>query len=53
MEDDKKIQRLSLDLPLEYHKRIKAQCALKNISMKKYVMRAIMEQILKDEQYST
>jgi len=52
MDNEKELKRLILDVPKEFHARIKAQCALKHITIQKYVMRAVMLEILKDEQYT-
>ena len=45
------IQRLSLDLDLETHTIIKTKAAEKNITMRKWVIRAIIKQIEKEKSY--
>lgn len=53
MEDDKKslTKRLVIDLSTEEHVEIKTRAALRNITIKKWVMRAIMEALKKEKQY--
>ena len=45
------IKRLSLDLEQEVHTIIKTSATLKNITMKKWVLRAIMKQIEKEKTF--
>ena len=52
MEKDKNIlKRLVVDVPEEFHKRIKVQCAKRCASMKAYVHDSIMRALLEDEKY--
>lgn len=48
--EQKKLKRLSLDLPLEYTTEIKIRAAKKNISIKEWVFLAILEKITKENQ---
>ena len=45
------IQRLSVDLDLEIHTLIKKKAAEKNITIKKWVVRAIIKQIEKEKTF--
>lgn len=42
-------KRLIVDIPEEWHKRIKIRCTIRNEPMKTYVLRAVMEKILFEE----
>jgi predicted HicB family RNase H-like nuclease len=46
-----KHHRLSIDIPPELHVEIKSQAAFKGITIRKYVIRAILEKIKKDRHY--
>ena len=39
------------EIPLEIHKRLKAAAALYGLTMRKYIIRAIIEKIARDESY--
>jgi len=45
------IKRLSLDLEQEIHTLIKTSATLKNITIRKWVLRAIMKQIEKEKTF--
>lgn len=47
----KKSKRLVADIPEELHKEIKIQAMLRNITVRKYVMRAIIEKLNYDTQH--
>lgn len=49
----KEIKRVTVEVPSEFHKELKAQCVFRNVTIQKYVIRAIAEQLAKDKQYST
>lgn len=44
-------KRLLIELPEEWHQEIKVSAANKNISIKTYVLRAVIKQIKEDKQY--
>lgn len=46
-----KIKQLMIHIPVDLHAEIKSRAALRNITIKKWVLRAIMEQIKKEKQY--
>jgi len=50
-DQNKTTQRLGLEIPKEIHSDIKVRASTRGISITKYVMRAIMEQIKKDKSY--
>ncbi len=43
---DRRIQKLSLELPLDLHKKIKARAALKGVSMKRYIITLMEDDLL-------
>ena len=45
------MKRLSLDLEQEVHTLIKTSATLKNITMRKWILRAIMKQIEKEKTF--
>jgi predicted HicB family RNase H-like nuclease len=45
-------KRFVAEIELSIHKRIRFASAWKNISMKKYVLQAIMKSLAEDEKYS-
>jgi len=47
----KHIKRLIAEIPLEIHNEIKKKAIFHNISLRKWVLQAIMEKITKEEQY--
>jgi hypothetical protein len=47
----KTFQRAVADLPVELHMGIKAICVARNISIKKYIMQAIMEKFAREKIY--
>lgn len=51
MEDEKRIspKRLIVDIPEDWHAQIKAMASLKNMKMRKYVLRAVMKQVNEDK----
>ena len=53
MEDDKKEarKRLLLDITEDQHREIKMRAVKRNITIKKWVMRAIAEAIAKEKKY--
>jgi hypothetical protein len=51
MEKDIKPKRLIADIDLEIHKRIKSAACWKNISIKKYILQAIIKSLIEDEKY--
>lgn len=48
---EKRNKRLIVEVPEEYHTDVKIRAAAKNISMRAWVSRAIIEQIKKEQQY--
>jgi len=44
-------KRLSIDIPPDIHREIKYQAAFQCITMRKYILRAVLEKIKKDKQY--
>lgn len=44
-------KRLIADIDIEIHQRIKVAAAWRNITIKDYVLMAIVESLIKDEQY--
>jgi len=44
-------KRLSLDISKELHKKIKIRAAIRNISMLRWISRAIMKAIKEEEKY--
>ena len=46
-----KIKRLLLNVSDELHKEVKSRAVYKNISMKKWILQAILEKIKKENQY--
>lgn len=49
--EDKKIQKLIIDLSPEQHSEVKVRAARRNISMKTWVMRAIQVAMLEEDRY--
>lgn len=49
--DENKTTRLSIDMKLAMHMQIKKNAADKNITMKKWVLRAITEKLIKESEY--
>ncbi len=50
MRDNRK--RLTLDIPIETHKQVKVSAACRNISMVKWILRAILKEIKRQEKYN-
>lgn len=44
-------KRLSVDLPLELHKKVEQLASTRNITITKYVIRAILKKVREEEQY--
>lgn len=44
-------KRLILDVSREEHAEIKARAALRNVTMRQYIMEAILKRILEEKQY--
>ena len=44
-------KRLTLDIPAELHKKLKSRCALRNISMVRWILRAIAKALKEEEKY--
>jgi len=49
--EDLKIKRLSIELPSALHQKIKEQALWRHITVRKYVIQAILMRIKNDEQY--
>jgi predicted HicB family RNase H-like nuclease len=47
------LKRLVMDIPKELHSKIKSEAAIRNISMKEYVKRALAEKLSRDEKYKS
>jgi len=45
------MKRLVMEIPEGIHKEIKVQAVWKNITMRKYILQAVMEKIAHDKQY--
>lgn len=45
------IKRLTIEVPVALHNEIKARAAMRNITVRKLVIRAILEMIAKEKQY--
>lgn len=50
-ESQKKTDRVVIQVPTNIHAEIKARAAIRGITMRKYVLRAIMEMIRKEKTY--
>jgi predicted HicB family RNase H-like nuclease len=48
---EKELKRLSLEVDKEFHSRIKIEAALRNISIKDYIIQTIVERISRDDKY--
>jgi len=48
---EKNLKRLSLDISDELHQEIKIRAAKRNITMKKYIVRSILDLIKKEKEY--
>lgn len=44
-------KRLSIDIPLELHKEIKKRALFVNITLRKWVIRAIIEKMKQEDKY--
>jgi hypothetical protein len=54
MKQDKQIvdiQRMVIDLSVELHHKVKTEALFRNITMKRYVIEAILERIKRDKKY--
>jgi hypothetical protein len=51
MDPKPKIKRLTLEVPTELHQKIKYEAIFINVTIRKYVMRAILEKIQRDNVY--
>ena len=49
VQEQTKEKRLTLDLKLAFHRRLKARAALEGVSMRQYCLTAIEKQIIEDE----
>jgi len=45
-------KRLSMDLPIEIHVELKERSARRNITITKYIMSLVMEQLKKERSYN-
>lgn len=46
-----KIKRLVIEISEELHKEIKTEAAFRNITIRKYVLQAVLERMKQDKQY--
>jgi predicted HicB family RNase H-like nuclease len=51
MEQKPKTKRLTLDVPEEFHQKIKYEAIFVNVTLRKYVIRAILEKIQRDKKF--
>ena len=51
MKTEKTTKRLNIEIPIDTHCEIKIRSARRNIMMQTYVIRAILEQFRKEDQY--
>lgn len=51
MEDKKKLKRLAVNLPSDIHAKIKLASVKRNITITKWVMRAIFQKLVHDKKF--
>lgn len=51
MEQTIKKKRVNIEVDEKFHAEVKSRAALRNITISKWVMRAILEQIKREKQY--
>ena len=49
---DAKKKKLTIDIHPEHHQRLKIRAAYRNMTIRKYVLQAIMERVLREESVS-
>lgn len=46
-----KTKRLTIEIPEDLHKEIKVEAAFRNITIRKYVLQAVLERMKQDKKY--